>query len=93
MPLVRHDFTEKILEILNKHFPDLEDQILDSSDLLQYLNIKTKAANRGSKSRAGFANHYAIYVLIEDYIKNEFHKKNNYDDYEGVQFTVLIQCH
>lgn len=91
MPAVRHDFTKKILEILKPHFGDLAEQLLDSSELLQYLNIKTKAANRGSKSRAGFANHYAIYVLVEDYINHGFHKKNGYDEYDGAQFTVLFR--
>lgn len=91
MPIVRHDFTKRILEILNSHFGDDAEQLLGSSELLQYLNIKTKAANRGSKSRAGFANHYAIYVLIEDYIKNGFHQRNGYDDYEGAQFTALFK--
>ncbi|MDF5738941.1 MULTISPECIES: restriction endonuclease [unclassified Nostoc] len=57
---------------------------------MQYLNIKTKAANRGSKSRAGFANHYAIYVLVEDYLNNEFHLKDGYDEYQGAQFSTLF---
>ena len=66
MPIVQHEFTKKIIEILNYYFPNQGDKVLKFSELLQYLNIKTKAANRGSKSRAGFANHYAIYVLVED---------------------------
>ncbi len=91
MPAVRHEFTGKILEILESHFDGDTDQLFDSSELLQYLNIKTKAANRGSKSRAGFANHYAIYVLVEDYINHEFHQKNGYDEYDGAQFTTLFR--
>ncbi len=91
MPAVRHDFTTKILEILNSHFGEFAEQLLDSSELLQYLNIKTKAANRGSKSRAGFANHYAIYVLVEDYINHGFHNENGYDEYDGAQYTVLLR--
>jgi len=55
MPIVQHEFTSKIVEILNSHFPNQGVTVLNSSELLQYLNIKTKAANRGSKSRAGFA--------------------------------------
>lgn len=91
MPTVRHDFTKRILEILESHFDEYAKHLLDSSELLQYLNIKTKAANRGSKSRAGFANHYAIYVLVEDYINHGFHQKNGYDEYEGAQFTILFR--
>jgi len=91
MPVVRHDFTEKIITILESHFPKHGVKVLDNSELLQYLNIKTKAANRGSKSRAGFANHYAIYVLVEDYISHGFHERTDYDEYEGAQFTVLFR--
>lgn len=65
-------------------------EILNCSELIQYLNFKTKAANRGSKSRAGFANHYAIYVLIEDYLKNGFDKSGTYSDYEGARFSDLF---
>ncbi len=90
MPAVRHDFTTKILEILESNFPSHGEKLLDNSELLQYLNIKTRAANRGSKSRAGFANHYAIYVLVEDYINHGFHKKGGYDEYEGAQFMALF---
>lgn len=91
MPQVKHDFTNKIVEILQAHFRSDAERILNNSELLQYLNIKTKAANRGSKSRAGFANHYAIYVLIEDYVAHGFHRKKGYDEYEGAQFSALLR--
>lgn len=90
MSIVRHEFTERILSILELHFPRHSEALLKNSELLQYLNIKTKAANRGSKARAGFANHYAIYVLIEDYLSHEFHEKGGYEDYEGAQFSNLF---
>jgi hypothetical protein len=91
MPIVQHEFTGKIIEILNYYFSDQGVSVLNSSELLQYLNIKTKAANRGSKSRAGFANHYAIYVLVEDYLNNEFDIKGGYNDYQGAQFVTLLR--
>ena len=91
MLIGRHNFTKKILEILESNYNIDPELILNSSEILQYINIKTKAADQGSKSRAGFANHYAIYVLIEDYLKQGFHKKGNYDDYEGAQFTNLLR--
>lgn len=91
MPIVQHEFTKTIISILEVYFPSLGDKVLNSSELLQYLNIKTRSANRGSKSRPAFANHYAIYVLIEDYLNKEFHIKNGYDDYEGAQFTLLFR--
>ena len=88
---VQHEFTSKIIDILNAYFPNHGDRVLSSSELLQYLNIKTKAANRGSKSRAGLANHYAIYVLVEDYLNNDFHINGGYDDYQGAQFITLFR--
>ncbi|BAB76109.1 restriction endonuclease [Anabaena sp. FACHB-709] len=91
MPIPQHEFTQNIVAILNSYFPSYGNQILEYSELLQYLNIKTKAANRGSKSRASFANHYAIYVLVEDYLNKEFHLNNGYEDYQGVQYSVLFQ--
>jgi len=78
-----------IIDTVNKYFPGYGDIILSNSQLLQYINIKTKAANRGSKSRASFGNHYAIYVLIEDYLEKDFHIHDGYEDYEGAQFTTL----
>ncbi len=91
MSIGDHEFTNNILAIINYYFPTLGNKVLQSSELLQYLNIKTKAANRGSKSRAGLANHYAIYVLIEDYLSKGFHVKDGYEDYEGSQFIVLLR--
>jgi len=86
----KHDFTEVIIAILNRRYEDRGDKILKNSEIIQYLNIKTKAANRGSKSRAGFANHYAIYVLIEDYLNGGFDRKGGYSDYEGAKFSDLF---
>jgi len=91
MSVAKHDFTETIIRILDSHFHGLGEQLLGTSELLQYLNVKTRAANRGSKSRAGFANHYALYVLIEDYIGKGFHKHGGYDEYEGALFMPLFR--
>ncbi len=91
MSILRHDFTNKIESILDDHTDNIGSILLEDSEILQYLNIKTKAANRGSKSRAGFANHYAIYVLVEDYINNGYLEKNNYEDYEGAKFSDLFK--
>ncbi len=59
----KHPFTAIILEILTKHFGQDAKNVLELSPLLQYLNYKTRSANRGSKARSSFANLYAIYVL------------------------------
>ena len=91
MSVLKHGFTDKIIEILNRYSAGKGEELLRSGELLQYLNIKTKAANRGSKSRAGFANHYAIYVLVEDYMSGGFHKSGSYSDYDGAQFSDLFR--
>ncbi|TNE71988.1 restriction endonuclease [bacterium] len=88
---MRHPFTDKIDEILVKHFGDNAEQIFKNSELLQYINIKTKSANKGSKSRGSFGNLYAIYVLIEDYINNDYHNKKGYSEYDGAKFSDLFK--
>ncbi len=92
MSILKHDFTNIITGILEQYFGDNQaDAILHTSEIIQYLNIKTKAANRGSKSRASFANHYAIYVLVEDYLNGKFDINGNYPDYEGAKYSDLFR--
>jgi len=90
---VKHAFTETILAILTRHFEGLSTFVFENSPLLQYVNIKTRSANKGSKSRSAFANHYALYVLIEDYIQQGFllTRKGEYEHYEGARFMALLQ--
>lgn len=87
---MEHEFTKTIKSILEKNFPKSSETIFSKSELIQYLNIKTKSANKGSKSRGSFANLYAIYVLVEDYITKGFHKSGNYKNYEGAVFSTLF---
>ena len=88
---MEHEFTKKIKEILRNNFGDFSDKVFLESPIIQYLNIKTKSASKGSKSRGSFANVYAIYVLVEDYISKGFHKTGKYTDYEGAIFTNLFK--
>lgn len=90
---MKHPFTEVILGILRRRFGDAAEDLFEKSSLLQYLNIKTRSANRGSKARGAFANHYALYVLVEDYIAKGFlsGKKGQYQKYEGARFTDLFR--
>lgn len=89
-----HAFTPEILKVLAKNFGEsCAAQILHESPLLGYLNTKTKSASRGAKSRGSFANHYALYVVIEDYIKGGFYAKEAevpYSKYEGARFSDLF---
>ncbi|GAB4200043.1 MAG: hypothetical protein Fur0023_03010 [Bacteroidia bacterium] len=84
-------FTTNIKSVLEKHFGKNADDIFDKSQLIQYINEKTRSANKGSKSRSSFANLYAIYVIIEDYIDNGFDQKGDYSKYEGSAFVKLFK--
>ncbi len=84
-------FKQTIADILNGEFGAERGQfVLQQSPLLQYIEIKTRSANRGSKARGSFANLYAIYVLVEDYLQGGFASTGTYAEYEGARFTQLF---
>ena len=87
---MEHNFTKQIKQVLANNFGKIAEDVFQRSELLQYINIKTVSANRGSKARGSFGNLYAIYVLIEDYLNNKFDKKGKYDEYEGAIFSDLF---
>jgi len=88
---MEHSFTAKIKEILQQHFGKNADEIFKASELLTYINNKTASAGKGSKSRSSFANLYAIYVLVEDYLKQGYDGKGGYsDEYGGAIFIDLF---
>ena len=87
-----HWFTRTIIEILSKNFwKNSVEWIINNNILIQYINEKTRSANKGSKARWSFANLYAIYVLVEDYIKKWFDKSWNYSKYEWATFSNLFK--
>lgn len=88
---MEHDFTATIRQVLYSHFGQVGEAIQARSDLIQYLNYKTRSASRGSKARGSFANIYAIYVLVEDYVNRDFDLNDDYSDYEGAQFSELMR--
>ena len=47
---MEHTFTNNIKVILKKNFGKNAETILEKSLLVQYLNGKTRSANRGSKA-------------------------------------------
>lgn len=87
---MEHSFTENIKYVLQRHCGKYADEIYGKSLLIQYINLKTRSANKGSKARSSFANLYAIYVIIEDYIAKGFDKKGDYTKYEGALFNKLF---
>ena len=91
--VTEHSFTSTIRKVLYSFFGKNAEAVLESSLLIQYLNEKTKSANKGSKSRGSFANLYSIYVVVEDYINHGYHKakKGKYADYAGAIFSYLFK--
>jgi len=89
-----HAFTPKIIAVLENYFGEYALDIFANSPVLGYLNSKTRSANRGSKSRGAFANHYALYVIVEDYIQKGFVDGSAgmpYSSYEGARFSDLFR--
>ena len=87
---MEHEFTQQIQHVLHSDFGEAAEEIFEKSELLQYLNIKTISATRGSKARGSFANLYALYVLIEDYLNHGFDQRDDYSDYQGAAFSHLF---
>lgn len=85
-------FDKVINHIIVENFGTENEKDIYEMPIIQYLIKKTVSANKGSKSRGSFANLYAIYVLVEDYIQNEFHIKfGEYRNYSGAQFSALFK--
>ena len=88
---MEHQFTATILSIVRENTDKYAYEIYQRSELLRYLNEKTRSASRGSKSRSAFGNLYAIYVLIEDYVEQNFPVQGDYSEYEGARFSDLFR--
>ena len=84
-------FKSLIVTEIEQDAGDLAQTVFEMSPLLQYVERKTRSANRGSKARSSFANLYALYVLIEDYVDQVYVQSNNYADYEGADFSPLLR--
>lgn len=88
---MEHSFTPIIKDILFRIYGKNGTEIYTKNLLIQYINEKTISASKGSKSRSSFANLYSIYVIIEDYIAHGFDTNFMYRNYEGAQFSRLLQ--
>jgi hypothetical protein len=88
---MEHTFTNNIKTILVNRFGENGEVIFEQNQLIQYLNFKTRSANKGSKSRGSFANLYAIYVIIEDYLARKYDKRDDYAQFEGTPYTQLLK--
>ena len=88
---MEHEFAQTIRRVLSELFGNEGEFLYDRSPLLRYLNIKTRSAARGSKSRSALANHYALYVLVEDYVSRGFVESGTYSTCEGAHFASLFR--
>jgi len=86
---MNNDFNKIIENIIIENFGYDDGKIIYNIPIIQYIINKTKSANKGSKSRGSFANLYAIYVLVEDYINKGYATNNDYINYEGAKFSTL----
>ncbi len=84
-------FESYIKKYLHDKYDESADDLYNVSLLLQYLVHKTKSANKGAKARGSFANLYAIYVIVEDYLKNKFDIHGGYNKYSGAKFSDLFK--
>ncbi len=84
-------FASYINSYLKDKYGEDAETLFSLSHILQYIVHKTKSANKGAKARGSFANLYAIYVIIEDYLDKGFDKSGNYSGYEGAQYSVLLK--
>jgi hypothetical protein len=89
--MVKHGFTSEIISQIENDLKVNGKEIIKFAPILEYINLKTRSANKGSKSRGSFANLYAIYVLLEDYVKVVFEEKNNYSEHQGAIFSELFK--
>lgn len=89
--MVKHEFTNEIINQIELDLKVKGEELIKFAPLLEYINIKTRSANKGSKSRGSFANLYAIYVLLEDYVKIVFEEKKNYSEHQGAVFSILFK--
>lgn len=88
---MEHQFTTTILAKVRGVAGELTNDVYGRSELLQYLNEKTRSVNRGSKARSSFGNIYALYVLIEDYLTRGQHTAGGYSEYDGARFVDLLK--
>ncbi len=87
---MKHDFTEIIMNRLEEYFPGESEDVFNSSELIRYINQKTRSASSGSKSRGSFGNLYAIYVLVEHY-RDMSLSPEDYINSGGANYSNLLE--
>lgn len=65
-------------------------QLLQNSLMLKYLEKKTVSVEKTSKARGSFANLYAIYAVVQDYIEKTS-SDIEYSSYPGMRFKDALK--
>lgn len=81
---------EFIEEILKEEYQNDFEDIFNNSPLLQYLNCKMGAVYVNSKTRRSLANIYAIYSILNFYVKDYYNQKEKYKTFSGYPYTKLL---
>ena len=83
--------TEKFVHnILEKLYPESDEEIYDNNMLLQYLDKKMKAVHGDSKTRRSLANIYAIYAIINFYYDDFYNTPSKYREFHGYDYMTLF---
>lgn len=81
-----------IAKILKEDFGSNYKDVYEKSELIQYLNFKSKAIHGNVKSRRSLANWYALYSILTFYKENNFiGNKESYLHFEGFPYTPLLE--
>lgn len=78
-----------VKEILINMCGDDYQNIFDRSPLLQYIDLKTAAVNRGCTARRNLANLYAIYSITYFYSQEFYEKKEAYEKCDGFAYKDI----
>ncbi|MBC1284558.1 restriction endonuclease [Listeria booriae] len=80
-----------IQEILEEEYGERWNEYYASSELFQYLNLKSGAIHGNSKTRRSLANWYAIFSILSFYKDAGFiNKRKEYSNFEGFSYQKLF---
>ncbi|MBC1533464.1 restriction endonuclease [Listeria seeligeri] len=81
-----------IQQILEMNYGKDWKKYFDSSELFQYLNLKSGAIHGNSKTRRSLANWYAIFSILSFYKDEGFiNNRKDYSNFEGFPYSKLFE--
>lgn len=82
------DFVEKI--VIEEFGENNAEHLMNYALMLKYLEKKTVSVDKNSKARGSFANLYAIYAVVQDYI-NKTEGNIDYSSYSGMKYKEALE--